>query len=160
MKYGNLKKGTKIEIYDKMNNWVPGNIVKRDGDTVTYLSEDEKFYGSVDLNSNNVESKIKFTGVKDEETYTTVKENKMARVLELMVLKEMKLQKIFESNGQAKAFREISDDLLLGFEMLIDKQYGNVDVKTFKESYSKLASTFEKQFQGILKAPGAGMRTV
>lgn len=50
------------------------------------------------------------------------------------------------------ALREITDDLLLQTEMMIDNQYGKADHKQFKALWYKTANEFERKFGTIIKS--------
>lgn len=42
------------------------------------------------------------------------------------------------------------DDLLMDIEILIDSEYGKVDIATFKKTYGKISDDFMKKIQNIL----------
>tara|TARA_Y100000389_G_C17467114_1_gene526632 strand:- start:656 stop:952 length:297 start_codon:yes stop_codon:yes gene_type:complete len=51
----------------------------------------------------------------------------------------------------ANSLRDITDDLLMNTEMLIDESYGDVELEDFKKDYNNITNDFEKKFAIILK---------
>ncbi len=81
---------------------------------------------------------------------------KLRRVVELMVAKEMK-QPISESDAQfdkmkfVETLRDMTDDLMMQTEMLIDSHYGELDMKEFKKRWIAFTDDFEKKFDNMSK---------
>ena len=65
---------------------------------------------------------------------------------------ESKIIKENNTYTMVSALREITDDLLLQTELLIDKHYGSMDHNAFKNMWYKNANQFEKKFQTIIKS--------
>jgi len=75
--------------------------------------------------------------------------------LDKMESKKIVGKKILKENNtytMVSALREITDDLLLQTELLIDKQYGKVDHNDFKNAWYKNANQFENKFKVIIKS--------
>lgn len=101
-------------------------------------------------------------------TYELIKENKMKKLTEQEKLQVKNFakslvkkttskpgQKIIKENNSytmISALREIADDLLLQTELLIDRQYGQLDHNKFKNEWYKNANEFEKKFKVIIKS--------
>ncbi len=93
--------------------------------------------------------------------YELIKENKMKKLTEQEKLKVKQFatslvdKKIIKENNtytMISALREIADDLLLQTELLIDRQYGQLDHNKFKNEWYKNANEFEKKFKVIIKS--------
>lgn len=86
---------------------------------------------------------------------------KIHRVVELMTRKHLrefgsknkkdKKSKMseYDSTFSITAIEEITDDLLLGTEMLIDEYYGDISVHEFKEKWNKLSIDFDNKIKSI-----------
>lgn len=70
----------------------------------------------------------------------------------LMAESKKPLKESANTYTMVSALREITDDLLLQTEMMIDNQYGKADHKQFKALWYKTANEFEKKFGTIIKS--------
>lgn len=108
--------------------------------------------------------------VKELDKYIDMAKNKIskitdkteiAKILKIMLnssldsfsrIGESKLIKENNTYTMVSALREITDDLLLQTELLIDKQYGKMDHNDFKNAWYKNANQFENKFKTIIKS--------
>lgn len=135
---------SRLNVSDDDPNWSKNNKGKLN----SFWYEDREEGWVTELNETNInESKYR---------------DKLHKVVELMTrkyFKEYKTQdnkkktKLEEYSGQfnSTVLREVVDDLLVGTEMLIDEQYGQVDAATFRNNWNNLATEFEKKFNHFLK---------
>lgn len=53
-------------------------------------------------------------------------------------------------NFGSGVLREVADDFMLETEMLIDEEYGKIDLESFKRRWYGAATAFEKRFRTVL----------
>ena len=70
---------------------------------------------------------------------------------EKAAVKEAGMSSRLEVSRIANSLRDITDDLLMNTEMLIDESYGDVELEDFKKDYNNITNDFEKKFAIILK---------